>query len=81
MGIVSDGTEESAPGAMTLLELIYGPDPAALERRKRPKGVKDPGPWECDPEGFTRYMEAGDWRNPQGVARPPAPVGGGGRVE
>ncbi len=60
---VPDGAEP-----MTLLELLYGRDHDWLERLRRPKGVGGPGCWEADPEGFARYMDEGDWRNPGRLA-------------
>jgi hypothetical protein len=69
---LDDGPSEPADG-MTLIELIYGSDRETLDRLRRPKGVRGPGSWEYDPDGFARYMDEGDWRNPAGVARrPPA---------
>ena len=58
---------------LTLIEAIYGTGREALDRLRRPKGVRGPGGWSNDPEGFARYMETGDWRNPGNLARP-APV-------
>ena len=58
---------------LTLIETIYGADPEALNRLRRPKGARGPGEWSNDPENFARYMAAGDWRNPGNLARP-APV-------
>ena len=58
-----------------MLELFYGPDPK-YERLRRSPHVRGPGGWEIDPEGFARYIEAGDWRNPEGVCyRPPIRYG------
>ena len=63
----------------TVIERLYGNDPATLERLRRPKGVRGPGGWQNDPEGFYRYIEAGDWRDPHDVARRP-PVSYYGRI-
>ena len=38
--------------------------------------VRGPGGWKVDPEDFARYIEAGDWRNPERVCyRPPIRYG------
>ena len=52
------------------------------ERLRRSPHVRGPGGWEIDPEGFARYIEAGDWRNPEGVCyRPPIRYGNGWSIE
>jgi hypothetical protein len=57
---------------LTVLELYYGPGAKKYERLRRSPQVLGPGGWEIDPEGFDRYIEAGDWRHPEGVCyRPP----------
>ncbi|CAA9313973.1 MAG: hypothetical protein AVDCRST_MAG90-650 [uncultured Microvirga sp.] len=66
-----DGDGPSGPMPATLLEFVYGGRPGKLRSLVRPKGVPGPGSWEEDPEAFTRYMEAGDWRDP--AASLPAP--------
>jgi hypothetical protein len=62
-----------------LLQVLYGDDPESLRRLRRPTGVEGPGSWVEDPARFARYMEAGDWRDPEGVARRP-PVSYYGRI-
>jgi hypothetical protein len=71
-GPVADAASAPRRG-LTLIEAIYGTGREALNRLRRPKGVRGPGAWSNDPEGFARYMAAGDWRNPGNLARP-APV-------
>jgi hypothetical protein len=56
-----EGPSARPAGAATVLEAIYGPD---LGRLRRPKGAPASDCHECDPEGFARYMAAGDWREP-----------------
>jgi len=80
LGLVSDEPVAREDGQMSLIEFVYGQDPATLERLRRPKGVMGPQGWECDPEAFTRYMEGGDWRNPGPLTRPPRWCGGPGLV-
>ena len=64
-----------------MLELFYGPDPK-YERLRRSPHVRGPGGWEVDPEDFARYIEAGDWRNPERVCyRPPIRYGNGWSIE
>jgi hypothetical protein len=46
---------------MTVLDLCYGPGPEKHKRLRRSPHVPGPGGWEIDPEGFARYIEAGDW--------------------
>jgi hypothetical protein len=66
-----DGVETSTERpSKTLIELLYGGYPGWLDRLRRPKGVRGPGTWQNDPEGFERYMDEGDWRNPGRLARP-----------
>ena len=65
----AEAWEPSAAPAGTLIEMLCGGDPDALERLRRPKGVPGPGGWEQDPDRFARYIETGDWRNPDGVNR------------
>ncbi len=61
---------------MTLLELFYGPGPKKYERLRRSPRVPGPPGWEIDREDFARYIEAGDWRNPERVCyRPPVRYG------
>ena len=62
-----------APEPRTLIEMIYGEDAPVLARLRRPRGVRGPGGWEIDPDGFAAYMAEGDWREPGRVGRP-APV-------
>jgi hypothetical protein len=78
-GLLREECEPIRPPKKTLIEVLYGNDPDSLRRLRRPKGVKGPGCWVEDPAGFARYMEAGDWRNPEGVARRP-PVSYYGRI-
>jgi hypothetical protein len=79
-------SEESEPlpehlprSTRTVLELFYGPGAKKYERLRRSPHVRGPGGWEIDPEGFARYIEAGDWRNPEGVCYPP-PIRYGNRL-
>ena len=68
--------EHLAKGVVTVLELFYGPGPKKYERLRRSPRVRGPGSWEIDPEDFARYIDAGDWRNPEGVCyRPPIRYG------
>ena len=52
--------------SLTLLEALYGPD---LSRLRRPKGAPGSDCHERNPEGFARYLAAGDWREPFRVGR------------
>jgi hypothetical protein len=68
--------EHLPKSVMTVLDWFYGPGPKKYERLRRSPRVRGPFGWERDPEGFARYIEAGDWRNPEGVGyRPPVRYG------
>jgi hypothetical protein len=74
-GTDAEPLPEHLAKGVTVLELFYGPNPK-YERLRRSPHVRGPGGWEVDPEDFARYIEAGDWRNPERVCyRPPVRYG------